>query len=143
MARKLICKSPIDAQILRDKVAKHRPGRRFDVYPITRQTDGRCLGYQVVEVKRVGLWGWAPTTPSLEDAAGHRSGACGAACGLGDDGVLVDKDAGLHWRGGGRQDALFGRATLVSLVTGGGQATLTLARKVIEKRGLAGLLEVA
>ena len=66
MARKLICKAAIDAQILRDKVAKHRPGRRFDVYPVTGKADGRCLGYQVVEIRRVGWWGQAPTMASLE-----------------------------------------------------------------------------
>ena len=144
MARKLICKSPIDAQILRDKVAKHRPGRRFDVYPITRQTDGRCLGYQVVEVKRVGWWGPVPTTPSLETLLGTAPAPVARPVALATVTLpLVQETPAYVGVAVAGKTAWFGRATLVALVTGGGQATLTLARKAIEKRGLAGLLEAA
>ena len=135
MARKLICKSAIDAQILRGKVAKHRPGRRFDVYPVTGKADGRCLGYQVVEIRRVGWWGQVPTMASPETLRGTAPAPVAKPVALATLTLPLVQETpayvGVELAG---KTAWFGRGTLVSLVIGGGQATLTMARKVIEKR---------
>jgi hypothetical protein len=144
MARKLIRKSAIDAQILRDKVAKHRPGRRFDVYPITCKRDGRCLGYQVVEIRRVGWWGQVPTMASLDTLLGTAPAPVEKPAVLATVTLpLVQETPSYVGVDVAGKTAWFGRGTLVDLVIGGGQATLTLARKAIEKRGLGQLLEAA
>jgi hypothetical protein len=55
--RKLICQTSATADGLKARIAKHRPGRQFVVY-------GVSMGYQVVEIRKFGGYGysWDGTT---------------------------------------------------------------------------------
>jgi len=135
---KLILSSKAKADALRAKVAKHRPGRFFDVYPVLHRHTGEVMGWQTVEVKRVGWWGsFQQATVSLEATLPPEPKIVAAPVALVTITLPFFEETKSYI--GATIDgkpAWFGRSTLVGLVIGGGQVTLTLPRKALVKRGL-------
>jgi hypothetical protein len=135
--RKLICPNPATATSLAAKLARHRPGREFQVY-------GVSFGYQVVEVRRFAGYGyswdgtrwvkqprqaWSTTTYAVPEPprpplvttvslpfAQETKAYIGAMV-----------NGALAW---------FGKGTLCAYAVADGMVSLTLPIKIASKRGL-------
>jgi hypothetical protein len=126
------------AQVLLAKIAKHRPARRFEVYALPNLRTGEIEGYQVAEIKRVGWWKASPLGASLaalkaRQDEGRPMTASQAVLATVTLPLVQETPAYVGVEIAGRT-AWFGRGTLVGLVVGGGQATITMARKALLKR---------
>jgi hypothetical protein len=141
---KAIARYRLQAEGLLDRIARHRPGRRFEVYALPNRKTGEIEGFQVAEIQRVGRWDRSPLGVPLAALEARQDAGKPitrsevvlatvtlplASEGRTDIGVMI-----------GDKIRYFGRTTMVNLTIGGGLASITMPRKQFIKRGFEALL---